>query len=298
VEFLTTALSVAVSLGIAALVWWPVRVAIAQRVERRFDAANPRDQEGYIIGAEPLLLRGTAPGAILVLHGYNDSPQAMASVAGALHDAGWTVRVPALPGHGRRLEEFARARAGDWEDAARRELAGLLSQHTSVAVCGMSMGGALALMLAAESPAVRAVVALAPYLHVSLGMRLLHALGPVASLGSRWVAGGGRGSIKDPEAAGRIIAYRMSTPRLLRELIRVARHARAVLGNVHQPVLVIQSREDNRIPQAAAADAFARIGSADKTLRWTSGAAHVLSVDFGHEQLERDIIGWLRTKLA
>jgi carboxylesterase len=288
---------VVAALVLVTAAWWPVRAWVARRVERKFAARYPRNAEGYIIGAEPMTLQGTRPGAVLVLHGYNDSPQAMRFVAEALHAAGWTVRVPALPGHARSLREFANARARDWERAAREELRALQRDHEAVAVCGMSMGGALAFQLAAEDRSVRAVVALAPYLHLSRPMTLLLAFGPVAAIGARYLTGGSKRSVHDPAAAAAIVAYRASTPRLLYELTTVTRHAYDALHRVTQPVLVMQSREDNRIPQRSAEAAFAEIGSSDKTMEWLTGRGHVITVDFGHAELERRIVAWLGERM-
>ena len=289
---------VAAVLGALVVIWWPVRMAIAQRTEQRFEAAHPRNADGIIIGAEPILLRGVRPGAVLVLHGYNDSPQAVSALSSALHDAGWTVHAPVLPGHARTLPAFARSGAAEWMGAAREAYRALRTTHDRVAICGMSMGGALALWIAAEEPDVRAVVGIAPYLHLSKPMEALLLLTPIAALGARFLSGAGGRSVHDPEAARAIIAYRRSTPRLLRQLAIVTRAAFNALPSVLQPVLVIQSREDNRIPAESAARAFARIGSNDKTLDWVTGAGHVLTVDFGHTEMERRIIGWLDVHLG
>ena len=283
--------------GLATGVWWPVRAAIAQHAEGAFEQAYRRDANGVIVGAEPLFLRGTRPGAILLFHGYNDSPQSVGPLAGALHDAGWTVRVPLLPGHGRTLQAFARSGAAAWIRAARDEYAALAAEHGPVAVGGLSMGGALAFLMAAEHPDAVAIVGIAPYLHVSPSMALVTALGPVAALGSRYISGGGGRSVHDPAAAASMIAYRLSTPRLLRELSRVVSRSAIALPAVRQPVLVIQSREDNRIPARSAQWAFDRVGSPDKTLDWVTGAGHVLTLDYGHAALERRVIDWLGERL-
>lgn len=283
--------------GLATGVWWPIRAAIAHRAERAFEHAYRRDAAGVIVGAEPLLLRGTRSGAVLLFHGYNDSPQSVGPLASALHDAGWTVRVPLLPGHGRTLQAFARSGAAAWIRAARDEYAALVAEHGPVAVGGLSMGGALAFLLAAEHPDVTAVIGIAPYLHVSPAMEVVTALGPVAAIGARYIAGGGGRSIHDPVAAASTIAYRLSTPRLLRELSRLVRRSAATLPAVRQPVLVIQSREDNRISVRAAEWGFARVGSPDKTLDWVTGAGHVLTLDYGHAALERRVVDWLDERL-
>lgn len=281
----------------AVVALWALRELSARRRERAFIREHPLDADGIIIGAEPYTLTGTRPGAVLLLHGYNDSPQSMRLMADALHSRGWTVRVPLLPGHGRRLQDWAQARATDWENAARAELAALQSTHTDVAVGGLSMGGALAFILAAEQPSVRAVLGFAPYLHASAPVELLHLIAPVAALGAKYLPGGGSRSVHDPAASAAMIAYRASTTRLVVELEKIVVLARQRLPQVRQPVLVVQSREDNRIPAASAAEAFGRVGSSDKTLHWTTGNGHVVTVDYGHTEIEQFVADWLESKM-
>ena len=281
-----------------AAVWWVIRGAIARREEQDFIAEYRRDFDGIIVGAEPIVLTGTRRGAVLLIHGYNDSPQSLASVARALHARGWSVHVPLLPGHGRTLRIFAESRAEGWVYAARTHLNALQASHSEVAVGGLSMGGAIAMVLAAKNPDVRAVVTFAPYLHASMPLRLLRVLAPIAALGARYLASGGGRSVHDPVASATMIAYRRSTPQLLIELDRIVRMARTALPRVVQPVLVIQSRDDNRIPPASAAESFESIGSQDKTLHWTSGNGHVVTVDYDHEALEQLAADWLETRLA
>ena len=57
--------------------------------------------------------------AVLLLHGFGDTPQTLHYVADALHAAGYTVRAPLLPGHGRTLAAFGATRAKQWISAAR-----------------------------------------------------------------------------------------------------------------------------------------------------------------------------------
>lgn len=277
--------------------WWALRGVIARREERRIDGRYQRSPDGIIVGAEPIRLDGARRGAVVLLHGYNDSPQSVASLAATLHARGWSVRVPLLPGHGRTLRAFAASDASDWMRAARTELAAVRATHDAVAVGGLSMGAAIAFILATEHPDVNAVVAFAPYLHVSMPIRLLEFVAPVAALGARYVWGGGSSSVHDPVASAKMIAYTRSTPRLLVELDRIVRLARAALPGVRQPVLVIQSREDNRIPVESAEEAFARVGSGDKTLHWTTGNGHVVTVDYGHQALEHIAADWLESHL-
>jgi carboxylesterase len=280
------------------VIWLVIRASIARRKERAFIATHAFGADGVLAGAEPVTLTGTRRGAVLLLHGYNDSPQSLHFMAFALNARGWTVRVPLLPGHGRQLQDWAATGAADWERASRDELAALQRTHAEVAVGGLSMGGALAFMLAAEQPSVRAVIGFAPYLHASLSVELLQFIAPVASFGAKYFASGGASSVHDPIASDAMIAYRCSTPRLAVELEKIVRLTRKGLSRVRQPVLVVQSREDNRIPAASAAEAFGMIGSTDKTLHWTTGNGHVVTVDYGHEAIEQLVVEWLESRLG
>lgn len=95
---------------------------------------------------------------VLVIHGFTGSPNSMRPLARAYADAGFTVELPRLPGHGTSVEDLSGRSWDDWSshvEQAYRELSGRVSQ---VAVVGLSMGGALAIWLAAEHPEIRALV--------------------------------------------------------------------------------------------------------------------------------------------
>ncbi|MDQ2932463.1 MAG: alpha/beta fold hydrolase, partial [Gemmatimonadota bacterium] len=124
-----------------------------KRYERRIGARFPPGPIGIIRGAEPLALE--APGAamgVVLLHGFGDTPQTVASLARALRDRGYDVDAPLLPGHGRTLQEFAKSTRSEWLVEARRAHASMRARHTRVALVGLSLGGALAARVAADDP--------------------------------------------------------------------------------------------------------------------------------------------------
>jgi len=290
----------AIRLAAAAGAVFGIRELRGRLTERAFDArfGARRNAQGIIGGAESFVLEGTNDRAIVLLHGYNDSPQAMRSPAGALHAAGWTVYAPLLPGHGRSLPAFARSGAKDWIDAARDAVRAALAHHRHVAIGGLSMGGAIATILAAEQPAIIAALLFAPFLVHSRRLGAIASAWPILALGTRYLTGGNATrSIRDPSARAAFIAYGCSTPRLMREVQRVVRQANAALPNLHQPVWIAQSTDDYRIPVAEAQEAFDHLGSADKHLHWTTGNGHVITVDFGHQVLSAEAVRWIETRV-
>ncbi len=106
--------------------------------------------------------RGGRPAALL-LHGFLGTPGEVRGLGQALHEQGWTVRAPLLPGFGSDIQSLTTRRWQEWADAARRALADLEAQgHGPLLLAGYSMGADLALQLA-KQPGVKGLALLAPF---------------------------------------------------------------------------------------------------------------------------------------
>ncbi len=117
------------------------------------------------VGAEPWAVRGDRHG-VLVLHGLTGSPWEVAPLARALAAEGRSVAVPLLAGHGTAPRALECTRWGDWLASGRSGLHWLERHCRRIDVVGFSMGGLVALRLAAElAPVQRGkLVLLAPAL--------------------------------------------------------------------------------------------------------------------------------------
>jgi carboxylesterase len=248
---------------------------------------------GTIAGAERLDMQEGNSRGVLLLHGFGDTPQTLQLLACELHASGYDVVAPLLPGHGRNVESFMQSRRDDWLACARMELARIRETHDSVALVGLSMGGALAAVLASETRDIQALVLMAPYLDMPPKLRLLSA--------SHWIWGrlaGARksfspGSILDAAERAKNLGYGVYSGRLLYELWRLASRARRSLSRITAPTLLIQSRTDPRIASSVAEHAFAAIGAEEKKLIWVEGAGHIITVDYGRETVFEQVKGWL-----
>jgi carboxylesterase len=271
-----------------------IRVVTAWRDEREWSRRVSHGTDGVVRGAESFEMTGDSSRAVLLLHGFGDTPQTLRYLADTLHQRGWTVRAPLLPGHGRSLRAFAASSAAEWLDCARAELESLRGRAPRVAICGLSMGGALATVLAAETPDLDAVVLLAPYLGMPNEMRWLgmthRVWGPVVP----YIRSRGARSILDPVERARALGYGFSTGRLVRELMWLVDRADAALPEVRPPTLIVQSPNDNRIAPPVIERAFARLGASDKRLEWVPGGAHVITVDHEHQRVNDLAADWLQ----
>jgi len=275
-----------------------VLVLRARSTTRARDTLSARltlGPDGIVVGAAPIDLPTDGRYGVLLVHGFGDTPQTLQYLAAHMHVRGWGVRAPLLPGHGRTLDEFAATRADQWIDFAREELVKLRARYETVAIVGLSMGGSLATILAADTRDIGALVLLAPYLSMPTRLRRAAGMHHVLGVVFPFLRGRGDRSIRDPVEAARNLAYGFTTPRLVFELGRVVDRARAAAAGVSAPTLVVQSRQDNRIPPDAAERAFNLFTVSDRRLLWTEGNGHIITVDYGRDTVFTAVTDWLET---
>lgn len=248
---------------------------------------------GTITGAETIDMQEGNIHGILLLHGFGDTPQTLGLLANHLHRAGFDVRAPLLPGHGRNVEVFARSRRADWIACAREELAQMRATHEAMSVAGLSMGGALAAILAAESPWLSALVLLAPYVDMPATQTIASASHFIWGTAAGVRKSSSPRSILDPEERAKNLGYGAYSGRLLFELWRLASQARRALRKISVPTLVLQSRADPRIASSVAEQALAALGSAEKELVWVEDGGHIITVDYGREKVFEEVKSWI-----
>jgi carboxylesterase len=276
------------------------RGVLLSRLARRVEARGQLGASGIVIGGESIDIPGPVGARrLLLLHGAGDTPQTLEYLAHALAARGYGVHAPLLPGHGRSLRDFSTISADALYEAAALSYTRMSNADgRPVGVVGLSMGGALAVQLAAAERDLPALCLLAPYLAmpatIAWAARLSRVWGPLAPVVS---AAGGQ-SILDAEEAAKNRAYGAFTPAALRALRDVVLRARSALPEVQAPTLMIQSRTDNRIAASDAAAAFDRLGSHEKRLQWVTGAAHVISVDYGKARVAAAVAEWMDAHLA
>ena len=252
-----------------------------------------QDADAILKGAETIDLQEEGSHGVLLLHGFGDTPQTLSLLARRLSKSGYGVFAPLLPGHGRTMDAFRRSRAADWIDAARQSLARVRNRYNTVSVLGLSMGAALAVLLAAESSEIASLVLIAPYLGMPMRLRV--------AASTHWLWGTFAGelnarsprSIRDPMEREKNLAYGAVTGRTLFELSRVVKRARQALPKVTAPTLVILSKEDPRVASSVGDFALNTLGARDKKLVWTEGAGHIITVDYGRERVFSEVERWL-----
>jgi carboxylesterase len=254
--------------------------------------------DGIVNGGESFELARRGAPAVLLLHGAGDTPQSMRYLGDALFARGFHVFAPLLPRHGRTLGEFQRVTADELTHAAEQSYVDLRRSHEWVGVIGLSMGGALAVQLAAEYREIPALGLIAPYLAMPRQIERLAKLSHIWGMLIPAARSGEGVSILDPDERRRNLAYGVFTAAGLRALRVTMRRAVFALPRVAAPTLVIQSSQDNRIAAPDTERAFALIGSNDKRLEWVTGAAHIITVDYGREEVIARLAAFMESHLA
>jgi carboxylesterase len=268
------------------------RVTAARRTERAYTSRFAVTPSGIVVGAESFTLEGTNGRALLLLHGSGDTPQTLRYLAERLNAAGYTVYVPLLPGHGRTPRAFVQVSATAYLAAACEALDQLRKRAAWVGVGGLSMGGAIAAQLAAESRDVRVLVLMAPYLTPPFLIRWAARTSAAWGLVQPYLGGRGETSVHDTAARLASYAYGVFPPSALRALVKTAAAGLAALGRVTIPTIVINSRQDNRIPEALAVEETATL-PAPTERHWVAGCGHVITVDFCKDAVAELVLAFL-----
>ena len=229
---------------------------------------------GLLAGAEPFTHRGGPTGALLC-HGFTGSPQSLRPWADFLADAGLTVSLPLLPGHGTSWPEMNGTTSDDWLAAAGQALAGLRAQCDEVFLMGLSMGACLALRLAetASGPDLRGLVLVNPSLAPDTKLFLV---APVFKYLVKSMPAIGN-DIKKPGDVE--LSYDRVPTRAAATLPRLWKATTRDLARVTQPVLVYRSTVDHVVGPASLRVLRAGLPAGQLTVRDCPDSYHVATLD-------------------
>lgn len=238
-------------------------------------------------GAEPFRHEGGETG-VLLCHGFTGSPQSLRPWAEFLADRGLTVSLPLLPGHGTRWEDMQLTGWQDWYAEVDRELRTLRERCTKVFVFGLSMGGALALRLAAKhGDEVSGVVVVNPANRV-------HGLAAYALPVARHLIRTTPGIASDIKKEGAAELGYDRVPLHAAHSLRIFfRLVDGELPQVTQPLLLLRSAEDHVVPAADSARVLSRVSSTDVTETVLEQSYHVATLDHDADRIFEESLAFI-----
>jgi carboxylesterase len=210
--------------------------------------------------------------------------------AKALAEQGYAVRIPLLPGHGTSWQELARTRWQAWHaayDEAYRELAG---ECDYVFAAGLSMGGALALRVAATRPVAGTIL-------VNPGLVIDDPRAPLAGI-LKFVLK------TTPAIANDILkpgidegAYARTPVAAAHELNRMFKDTVRLLPRITAPVRVFRSTVDHVVSDTSITALRRGLTHASLELTMLENSYHVATLDNDADEIFRGSAAFIRNVL-
>jgi carboxylesterase len=221
----------------------------------------------------------------LVLHSFTGTPQEVRWLGQHLHRQGYTVYGPRLAGHGTRPADLRRINWQEWLADARAGYQLLRATCDAVFVLGLSMGGVLGLMLAADEDVAGVVGMSTPHIIYRAWRRPFLKLAGAAGVSLHKPNGRRLNEIVLAEQQARgerptgHITYPEYPARAADQLWSLMETMPPLLPRVSAPALLIHSPKDNVVPLNQLRLTLDALGSADKRSLILSESRHMLSED-------------------
>ena len=246
-----------------------------------------------IAGAESFFFPGNGEkGAVLLLQGFAGNTAELLPLGNFLKDRGYTVLAPRLPGHGTTAEDMLRTNAEDLMDAVRDAYAVLKGFAQDIVVVGASMGGSLALLLAAEKQGKGIVALSAPIFIVQ--EQGISALPPKEMLTPSDFTPEMERNLENVPPAANLIYHKIPLLSVY-DLLDVIERTKKCLPQITAPSLIIHGNADTMAAVESARYIVNHIGSSRKEIVLLDGAGHLLPLMEGRENIFKKIVTFLDT---
>lgn len=228
---------------------------------------------------EPFIFPGSKAGVLLV-HGFTGAPKEMRRLGEYLHRVhNFSVLGIRLSGHATHPDDMIRSTYCDWLASVEDGYAMLSGLTDRIVIMGLSMGGVLSLTTAVRLP-VRGVVAMSTPYRLPDDPRLRHIdwlskMIPFMPKGgdtpdSGWF---------DKEAFREHVSYPQNPLHAIGELNKLIGLMHTALPEIHAPVLLIHSHDDDYVVKDSMPRIFESLTTKDKQMLWIEGSGHVVTED-------------------
>jgi carboxylesterase len=238
-------------------------------------------------GCEPLSAEGNATG-ILVIHGFTGSPVSMRPLATRFVDAGYSVELVLLPGHGTSLEEMKRTGFADWSQHVEHCYETLAARTERVFVIGLSMGGLLTCWLAQRHQDIAGIVVINPLIE-SLGSEIEEGVSALIEAGMDETDGIGSDIAKERVNES---SYHKTPLVPLLSMLEAAAVVSTELSTISCPVLCFRSSQDHILESSHSDLLMASVaGPAERII--LENSYHVATMDYDAELIETQALAFV-----
>jgi carboxylesterase len=226
-------------------------------------------------------LPGSEP-ACPLLHGFTATTAEVRLFAEHLNQTGFAVKAPLLAGHGTTPSDLNSTKWQNWFGSAETGFQELSKKYEQIIVAGESMGGLLAILLAAKYPQIKGLALFAPALKVrGLGsIRILQYFKPFWRKNLDFV---------EPNWKG----YSVYPSKGLVQLHKLQHIALQTLPKVRQPMLLMMGGQDTSIDPKTAELIKNSAGTQDLHLVWVPDAPHLMLLSPQRDFVFQDVLNFI-----
>ena len=202
-----------------------------------------------------------------------------------------TVSMPTLPGHGTYSADLLNYTWRDWVDCVKVAYDALAAQCEETFVGGLSMGGTLALHLAAHNT-VNGVISMSAAMDLpswkKVTVRFLKGL-------KKFRNKRGGEDVRDQTAKEQLASYQRYPLYAADQLFQLIDHVRNDLPEIQAPLLVLHSKQDNTVPFSNSDLIFNSVSSKDKRKVDLEASYHIITVDFEKEKVKEEAFKFIQS---
>lgn len=249
-----------------------------------------------ITSAEPFLIPGKGSRAgigCLLIHGFTGTPKEMLWMGEYLSAQGFSTLGIRLAGHATHPDDMIRSRYRDWMASLEDGYHLLKGLSEKVFLIGLSMGGILALRIAAQLKVAGVFAMSTPYClpHdprlkylklISIIIKYLRKTDKQPDAG--WF---------DKQAFAGHVSYPMNPTRSIVELDQLIGEMQKALPKVQAPVFLVHSKNDNYVIKDSMQRIYDRLGTSNKQMMWVEGSGHVIPREPAREQVYKAALDFI-----
>jgi carboxylesterase len=209
-------------------------------------------------------------------------------------EAGYSVELPRLPGHGTSLEDLVPRRWSDFVEVALASYDELAQRCDKVAVVGLSVGGGLTALIAEERPTIAGCVFINPMLK-GPGVEIEQGLRDLIDSGLDVLATDSNSDIKKEGVSE--AKYEGWPLRALQSVIDGVEVVDANLSSITAPSLLLSSRVDHTVAPENG-DEIVEKSSGPVERIWLEESYHVATLDNDQELVESATLEFLAKVLV
>ena len=239
--------------------------------------------------------------AILMIHGFSDSPQIWRKIGPEIGKEGLYVRAILLPGFGRDMQAYRASKTESWLEKVNQEVASLRNMHDEVWVVAHSLGGAITIqhtLRASEGGAanVDGIALIAPAVAVSnersplLPTRFWHEASKFILPFSTTTCSPFNLDVRDPEERERPFRNTFSPRTIVDCTFRLLDQNRHRAAEIEIPSLIFLATTDKIVSSPAIKTYWDKLGSQRKKLVSLDNSGHMVPVDLEWRSVTTHII--------